>query len=647
MHACGRRWQRYSCRAAAAATTSLVVAGSAFVPTAACQAIVPQRHLRGQTQKGQNNEQPTALIVGILQMVAQDGSPSDAFPLFQCQGHCDVDTDCLSGLVCYQREGNNNVPGCIGRASESVEFVSYCVDPRHVSDDPFAGVTNELSSPEVSTITPDGVVSISTTTTDTNAPTDVPSKQSSISLMASYPSPFSTASLTSAPSVETTTSSCSVCTNVSPDKNQSCPEINFDDNRKCIYDDNWAAERFCQYSCYVANQSYSSDIICCQTLEPMAARSKMPSTGMPSRSSGQAPTTLPTSHEPSHSPIIGLTTRATILAPTYEPSRLPTSKITRMTCDTRRLSTESTDVIFPIRSSFDGRTFPCYDSESSNDLVRGVFYVKIPKTDSSYWRAVGVRTIHRMETSVFNNGKCSFLGGHNTALSLNLKDRVSEQSFAYTFIRNPREWAVKRFYFRKSVSGGSIGADAMMQYLQRDKNRNGQAKYIAQHDFRNYADMSNPVAAAKEIVASYDFIGLVEEPAKSLVVMQLLLGLDMFDILYHQSPLAGTITYFRDDSDKCGRVIDQSPPQEVKDYLDSTVWYRDNAVEVEIYAEVKKSIEATIDRLGRDRFDEALCDHKALMKEFQSFADNQCIIRCEYELAYILWPHKFFHYECC
>jgi hypothetical protein len=172
----------------------------------------------------------------------------------------------------------------------------------------------------------------------------------------------------------------------------------------------------------------------------------------------------------------------------------------------------------------------------------------------------------------------------------------------------------------------------MMQYLQKEGNINEQAKYIAQQDFRYYEDMSNPVAAAKEIVGSYDFIGLVEESAKSLVLMQLLLGLDKFDILYHRSPLAGTITYFKDDNDRCGRVMNESPPQTVDEYLDSTDWYRDNAVEVEIYREVRKTIEATIDRIGRDRFDEALCEHKALMDEFQSFADGQCTIRCEYVL---------------
>ena len=34
-----------------------------------------------------------------LEHVGNDGSPSDAFPLGLCQGDCDTDADCQTGLV--------------------------------------------------------------------------------------------------------------------------------------------------------------------------------------------------------------------------------------------------------------------------------------------------------------------------------------------------------------------------------------------------------------------------------------------------------------------------------------------------------------------------------------------------------------------
>lgn len=410
---------------------------------------------------------------------------------------------------------------------------------------------------------------------------------------------------------------CTVCTNISPDRMKTCARTKLDDNKKCMYDEEWVAESFCQYSCYIAGQGYSDDVVCCDTAEPTPSPSPMPTTGRPSFTPTPAPSKLPTTDKPSRTPTS---------APTQPPTQQPTQQPTHKSCDTGRLSNDNTDVTFPIRSSFDGRSFPCYKSESSSDPIRGVYYVKIPKTDSAYWKAVGVRTIFRMETSVFDNKECSFLGGHNTAFSLNLKDRVPDQTFAYTFIRNPKDFAVRRFYFRKSVAGGSTHADAFLDYLRKDINTNEQAKYIVQEKL----DVSDPVAAAKQIVASYDFIGLVEESAKSLVLMQLLLGLTKFDILYYKSDLAGSITYFHDDNGRCGKVINESTPQKVEEYIDSKDWYRDNAIEVELYKEVQKTIEASIDQIGREKFDETLCEHKSLINEFQSFAKSQCDIRCEY-----------------
>jgi len=48
--------------------------------------------------------------------------------LSQCEGDCDRDSDCVSGLVCYEkgRGGTGKVPGCSGTDTSSTDF---CVDP--------------------------------------------------------------------------------------------------------------------------------------------------------------------------------------------------------------------------------------------------------------------------------------------------------------------------------------------------------------------------------------------------------------------------------------------------------------------------------------------------------------------------------------
>jgi len=54
-------------------------------------------------------------------------------PLQVCQGDCDDDSDCATGLMCYQRDGPAAVPGCRG---EGVHGFDYCVAERGASPSP-------------------------------------------------------------------------------------------------------------------------------------------------------------------------------------------------------------------------------------------------------------------------------------------------------------------------------------------------------------------------------------------------------------------------------------------------------------------------------------------------------------------------------
>jgi len=80
---------------------------------------------------------------------------ADKMPLSECQGDCDVDTDCLDGLVCMQRKPNMPVPGCDGNDESTV---SYCAQAQYFVDDK-AGNTEDASN---------GAVVLSVSVTDIN-----------------------------------------------------------------------------------------------------------------------------------------------------------------------------------------------------------------------------------------------------------------------------------------------------------------------------------------------------------------------------------------------------------------------------------------------------------------------------------------------
>ena len=54
-------------------------------------------------------------------------------PFGRCRGDCDLDSDCVGELVCFERDGvENNVPGCDGIAVADVDF---CIRPSDLDDE--------------------------------------------------------------------------------------------------------------------------------------------------------------------------------------------------------------------------------------------------------------------------------------------------------------------------------------------------------------------------------------------------------------------------------------------------------------------------------------------------------------------------------
>lgn len=60
------------------------------------------------------------------------GSSFSRYPLDQCQGDCDVDAHCRGNLVCFQRNGSESVPGCIGGENDRTP-TDYCTDPKYIA----------------------------------------------------------------------------------------------------------------------------------------------------------------------------------------------------------------------------------------------------------------------------------------------------------------------------------------------------------------------------------------------------------------------------------------------------------------------------------------------------------------------------------
>jgi hypothetical protein len=66
-----------------------------------------------------------------LAFVGNGNKFSVPLPLGLCEGDCDSDEDCMDALICYQRDGGEETPGCLGNDDTAND---YCVHPSELSN---------------------------------------------------------------------------------------------------------------------------------------------------------------------------------------------------------------------------------------------------------------------------------------------------------------------------------------------------------------------------------------------------------------------------------------------------------------------------------------------------------------------------------
>jgi hypothetical protein len=88
-----------------------------------------------------------------LAYVGDEALPIRSFPLLLCEGDCDSDSDCAAGLVCFQRSGTENVPGCLGAGQSGKD---YCYSASSIVPTPATSMPIQAPSSNFKTLRIDG-----------------------------------------------------------------------------------------------------------------------------------------------------------------------------------------------------------------------------------------------------------------------------------------------------------------------------------------------------------------------------------------------------------------------------------------------------------------------------------------------------------
>jgi hypothetical protein len=267
----------------------------------------------------------------------------------------------------------------------------------------------------------------------------------------------------------------------------------------------------------------------------------------------------------------------------------------------------------------------------------GLLYVKVPKAASSTIAGV----VHRISR---NNGDCVFHSLHTGSPPVGYwyGNRDHSASFLFGSVRNPAKRAISRVFFEQVSQQKREANDRnMMKWLNTTNPQYGtvsegqggfQLRYLALDEIepgsawnteapKKVINASQIHAHVTTILESYDFLIVVERIDESLVVLQLLLGLDAGDMLTLDSKVQGGYSHTKKSGCFLNVKSDLSPI--VKKHLSSDVWFAKNYGDYVLHAAANASLDKTIDALGRARVKEAVAEFRRLSK----LANKECSSR--------------------
>jgi hypothetical protein len=305
------------------------------------------------------------------------------------------------------------------------------------------------------------------------------------------------------------------------------------------------------------------------------------------------------------------------------------------------LSTCTTPICVEVDAKLLAREFPDHSNKSwivprsdlpGANIFQGLMLVKIPKGASSSSAGVALRISHRYGNAAVrwhhqraSEGKWSYRRRHPT------------KSFLFTTVRDPAARAVSSMFFHYISNGKSNTTDdAIINMLKHNTDPHYGATSKGQGGFTlQYASLEkipknsawtpenatlvlNPDQVqenVQQIVHNYDFLIVVERMDESLVALALTMGIRLGDVLVTSSKVAGSNYHYSNRKGKgwvCTKTVKSFVSLAAKEYLESDEWYARNYGDYLLHATANKSLDLTIDRLGRERFEQALAEFRRL-----------------------------------
>jgi Galactose-3-O-sulfotransferase len=310
--------------------------------------------------------------------------------------------------------------------------------------------------------------------------------------------------------------------------------------------------------------------------------------------------------------------------------------------NTSTIITPSDDYIGPettYRAWASNSSFPCFEAEDNWRTIytqrkptrNGLLYTREMKTGSSTLAGVYLRLAHR-KGKLLNpsGGLCKIRIDHSSAQEMEYGSRDKSRSFLISMLREPTKRSISAyFHFRASEQREApIDVNFQSYFLANQQFSNYYIKDLAMREINFTSSDNDPYLLVQEIIDSFDFIAITERLDESLVVMKMLLGLEVADILYMSAKQGGSFTT-GPKSTPCIYLIPSFLSNGMKAFFVSESWKEYVKLDTLLYKAANKSLDNTIDALGRPEFENQLSHFREVLARAHIRCENETIYRCD------------------
>lgn len=255
---------------------------------------------------------------------------------------------------------------------------------------------------------------------------------------------------------------------------------------------------------------------------------------------------------------------------------------------------------------------PCFEPDEdwrfhqSDPAQTGFLFVKPFKTGSSTASGLNLRIARNVATRLEKDfDVCKARSDHVWA-SGKYADRLREQSFMWTVVRNPTSRIVSQF-FHFRVSRGKIEPTDrnFINYVTKtgpiDMIHDYYLNALSLEEYKR--GTTDPVATANHILEAYDFVGITERMDESAVALAMILNVPIGDLLYLTAKGHGGYDDGGGRTDNvCTFIWPSFVSSGMQAFLESDEWKEKSHWDTVFYQAANRSLDLTIDKLGREKF---------------------------------------------